>query len=55
MSMKRVFGWMLLFAVLGGLVVATGVHVGWSVALFAFGFAVLIPALVWLALWLINE
>lgn len=55
MSRKRLAGWLLLLAVFGGLVAATTARLGWPVALVAFGWAVVIPALICLAIWLIVE
>jgi hypothetical protein len=53
--MKRLAGWMILAAVFGGIFAAVGIIRGWGVAAFAFGTAIALTALIWLAVkWILD-
>ena len=53
--MKATFGWLILIAVIGGLFAATGMTKGWTVAVIAWGSAVVLTSLIALAAYWIGE
>jgi hypothetical protein len=53
--MRRVLGWLMLAAVFGGLFAAVVVAKGWMLAAFAFGVAIALTAIIYVAVeWIVG-